>query len=355
MTALVGATGPSVYWFLTRGSGIVALILLTASVCLGIAGVVRFRSDALPRFAVADLHRNLTLLSIVFVGFHVATTVLDGFAPIGWKDAVVPFFSPYRPVWLGLGAVAFDLLLALVVTSLLRARIGLRLWRTTHWLAYASWPVALIHTLGTGSDARLGWLQAFAIMCTIAVAGSLAIRLVLSRADLALRVGAGAAAVVVLAGIVTWYRAGPGAPGWAAHSGTPTALLAHTTVESTSQARLVSLPSSFTSTFSGQVLEATAADGLVDVRIDGSLVGRLRGRLRIVLEGVPLDDGGVSMTSSGVAFAVVGSPVYEGRITGLEGTRVAAIVSSGGSSIDLQLALRLGGSTATGTLKGTAA
>ena len=97
-------------------------------------------------------------------------TVADGYTPIGLQDAVVPFISPYRPIWLGLGAIAFDLLLALVATSLLRERIGYRIWRYVHWLAYASWPVALVHALGTGSDARLGWMRWTGVACVAVVA-----------------------------------------------------------------------------------------------------------------------------------------------------------------------------------------
>src|ERR1700730_9997519 len=99
---ILAATSPSVFWYLTRGSGVVALVLLTASIVLGIVSTIRWSTSGLPRFAVAGLHRMLTLLAIVFVAVHVVTTVADGFAPIGWTDAVVPFLSPYRPVWLGL-------------------------------------------------------------------------------------------------------------------------------------------------------------------------------------------------------------------------------------------------------------
>src|SRR5947209_11020858 len=137
-------------WYLTRGSGAVALVLLTAAVALGVTMSMRVATPRWPRFALNSLHRNLTLLAIAFVGLHVVTTVLDGYAPIVLKDAIVPFASPYRPIWLGLGAVAFDLLLALVITSYLRHRIGARIWRGVHWLAYAAWPVALVHAFGTG-------------------------------------------------------------------------------------------------------------------------------------------------------------------------------------------------------------
>jgi hypothetical protein len=354
VNAVIASTGPNAYWFLTRASGVVALVLLTVSICLGIAGTVRWHTKVLPRFAVAGLHRNLTLLAIIFVGFHVATTVFDGFAPIGWKDAIVPFLSPYRPVWLGLGAVAFDLLLALVVTSLVRVRIGLRIWRATHWLAYASWPVALLHTLGTGSDARLGWLETLASVCAVAVAGALAVRLWTSRVQLGARVASAAAAAAVLLGIALWYHTGPGAHGWAARAGTPAALLAHTVVvRPAGQPKLVTIPKTFTARFAGRLDESQNGAQLVDVRIDGTLTGSVRGRLRLVLEGIPLDGGGVSMTSSGVAFAVTGSSVYEGHITDLQGTRVSARVAAGSSTIDLRLALRLGGSAVAGTLHGT--
>src|SRR5262245_46384001 len=149
-------------WYLTRGSGVVTLLLLTLSLCLGIAGTGRLKTARVPRFGIADLHRNITLLAVTFLGIHIATTVADSYAPIGLRDAFIPFVSGYRPIWLGLGALACDLLIALILTSLLRARLGLGAWRRLHWLAYACWPLALAHALGTGSDPRAGWLQVLA-------------------------------------------------------------------------------------------------------------------------------------------------------------------------------------------------
>src|SRR5437763_7060213 len=157
-------------WYLTRGTGVVSLVLLTAVVVLGVTAALRVSSERWPRFLVAGLHRNLTLLSLAFLGVHIVTTVVDSYVPVSLVDAVVPFVSAYRPIWVGLGAVAFDLLLALVATSLLRARIGARLWRAVHWLAYAAWPVALLHGLGTGSDAKAGWMIVLTAVCIGAVA-----------------------------------------------------------------------------------------------------------------------------------------------------------------------------------------
>ena len=143
-------------WYLSRASGIVTLILLTASVLLGIVTSYRWSSPDWPRFVIEFVHRNVSLLVVVFLALHVAAVVTDSFAPIGWKDAVLPFLSPYRPIWLGLGALACDLVLALVITSLLRHRLGFRTWRTVHWFAYLCWPLAVVHGLGTGSDTKLG-------------------------------------------------------------------------------------------------------------------------------------------------------------------------------------------------------
>ena len=213
-------------WYLTRGSGAVALLLLTGSLTLGVATSLRLKAPRWPRFAIAGLHRNLTLLAVVFVALHVLTTVADGYAPIGLKDAFVPFLSPYRPVWLGLGAVAFDLLLALVLTSYLRSRLGLRVWRLTHWLAYAAWPVALLHAAGTGSDARAGWLSILAAASLLAVAAAILVRVGRARGSVRLRAGAGVAALVVPLALVVWYRSGPARPGWAARAGTPKPLIA---------------------------------------------------------------------------------------------------------------------------------
>src|SRR6202034_2346352 len=166
MTGLLGAVGPSTYWYLTRSTGAVALLLLTLSVALGIAGVSRFSSPRWPRFVLDSLHRNVSLLALVFLLAHILTSVLDSFASISIADALIPFVGSYRPFWLGLGAVAFDLILAVIVTNLLRARMGFSTWRTIHWLTYASWPIALVHGFGTGSDANTALLLALSVVCS---------------------------------------------------------------------------------------------------------------------------------------------------------------------------------------------
>jgi hypothetical protein len=358
---LLAATGGSrTLWYLTRGSGAVTLALLTLSMCLGIVGMQRWRSTLVPRSAVAALHRNLTLLALVFLSVHVVTAVADTYAPIGLKDVFLPFTSQYRPLWLGLGALACDLLLALVLTSLLRARIGHRTWRLAHWLAYACWPLALVHALGTGSDPRAGWLQLLAAVSVAAVLAAVAVRLARGTAEPSARLAAAGAVLAATLLAAAWYRTGPDAHGWAARAGTPAALLRHTTAVTSQRAAAAApaLPTSFSGRLQGTISEGSDSNGLVDIHLDGSVAGGVPGELRVVLQGIPLDGGGVNMTASGVAFAARGTPLYEGQIVALEGTRVTARVASpSGQALLLSLMLQLspGSSTLTGTIHASAA
>jgi methionine sulfoxide reductase heme-binding subunit len=169
--------GPGL-WYATRAAGLVTLLLLTTSVLLGVMTAGRFSSEHWPRFLTTGLHRNISLLTCVFLALHVSTTVLDAYVPIPVAAAFVPFLSPYKAFWLGLGAVALDLLLALVVTSLVRSRLGHRSWRRVHWLAYLCWPIGLAHALGTGTDRDTTWVFALTIGCAAAVAAAATWRLV---------------------------------------------------------------------------------------------------------------------------------------------------------------------------------
>lgn len=218
--------GPSIYWYLTRASGAVALILLTASMVIGIAATGRLRAPGVPRFLVDGLHRTASLLSLVFLLIHILTAVMDSFASISLIDAVIPFVGAYRPLWLGLGAVAFDLLLAVAVTSLVRRHLGHTTWRGVHWLAYACWPVAVVHGFGTGSDVHQGWMMLIDVACIVAVLGGVVARAAIgwpenARLRLSLLGVAGAFAL----GLVVWLPSGPLGRGWARRAGTPTSLL----------------------------------------------------------------------------------------------------------------------------------
>jgi methionine sulfoxide reductase heme-binding subunit len=168
-------SGPGL-WYATRATGLVTLLLLTAAVVLGILTAGRFAGTTWPRFLTIGLHRNISLLAVVFLGLHVGTTVVDTYTSISLTDAFVPFLSSYKTVWLGLGAIACDLFLALIITSLLRQRIGHRTWRVVHWCGYVCWPVALVHAAGIGTDKTRSWVFLLTIACVAAVAVAFAAR-----------------------------------------------------------------------------------------------------------------------------------------------------------------------------------
>jgi methionine sulfoxide reductase heme-binding subunit len=164
-------------WALGRGTGITALAFMTVSVFLGIATRSGRPLLVLPRFAVADVHRFAALAGTLLVALHMALLFFDPYAQLRLVDFVVPFLGAYRPLWLGLGTLALDLLAAVVLTSLLRHRIGLRVFRTVHWATYALWPVAMAHALGNGTDTGHRWFLLFAGSCALAVGGALVWRL----------------------------------------------------------------------------------------------------------------------------------------------------------------------------------
>jgi methionine sulfoxide reductase heme-binding subunit len=160
-------------WYATRASGIVALVLLTLTMVLGLATTTRMRARHWPGFAQQELHRRISILAVVFVAIHVLTSILDTFVHIGWLAILVPFASSYSRFWVGMGTVALDLMVAVFVSSLLRSRVKPSTWRAIHWFAYGSWPVALAHTFGMGTDAGEHWVIAVGVACIVSVGAAL--------------------------------------------------------------------------------------------------------------------------------------------------------------------------------------
>jgi sulfoxide reductase heme-binding subunit YedZ len=237
MSALLAASTGSAYWYLTRSTGAVALLLLTAAVALGVLDVRLFSTPRWPRFVLDTLHRNVSLLAMAFVGVHIVTSVLDSFAPISIVDAVIPFTGSYRPFWLGLGALSFDLLLAVMITSLLRRRFGYGAWRAVHWLTYASWPIALLHGFGTGSDVKSTWLLALSVLCLLAVLAAVLARVISGwRENVRVRGAALGGAAAFSLFLALWLPGGPLGPEWARRSGTPSSLLGHSAQTKSTQA-----------------------------------------------------------------------------------------------------------------------
>ena len=167
----------TILWYTTRGAGTITLILLTLVVVLGVMSVARPASERWPRFLSTGLHRNLALMSLIFLSIHVITAVVDPFTHLGWLTVLVPFASSYRTFWLGLGTIAFDLLLAVAITSWVRNFIGHGAWRAVHWLTYAAWPIGVLHGFGTGTDAFSLLFSGIAWACCLTVAYAVVYRL----------------------------------------------------------------------------------------------------------------------------------------------------------------------------------
>jgi sulfoxide reductase heme-binding subunit YedZ len=355
MLATVGH-GSTALWYLTRATGLVSLILLSAVVVLGTVASVGWTSDRWPRFLSQSLHRNLSLFCIVLIGVHVVTTVGDGYVPIGLTDAIIPFRSAYRPIWVGLGAVAFDMLLAVAITSALRRRIGVAVWRGVHWLAYACWPIAVMHGLGSGSDPRLPGAMLVFVVCMAAVAAAVAWRLAAGWArSMTWRIGGAVTGVAVLVVITAFAAAGPLRPGWSHRAGTSSALLSQ--LSGSASASYASAPTSttpstpFETTVSGTVATSPPdQEGNAEVRLtmqpaDTSVP------LQVRIIG-PAVNGGVALHRSEVTFGQL-----SGQVTSLDGSTIGAFVTgpTGALNLTMHLSLNSGGGTLTGQLSGSAA
>jgi hypothetical protein len=292
---------------------------------------------------------------MAFLVVHIVTSLLDTFAPIRLLDVIIPFSSAYRPLWVGFGAVAFDLLVAVLITSLLRRRFGYRAWRTVHWAAYACWPFALLHGLGTGSDTKTGWMLVIVGGCVIVMIVAVVARATAGWPDHVWpRMGALAASALVPLALLVWLPSGPLAAGWAKTAGTPASLLKASSPSSSSSAPSSSTaPSSFNAQLSGTVNQGPIADGLYRVDIRLRVAGQQLSALEIRLRGHPIQGGGIQMTSSAVTLGTQSNPrLYGGQVSSLQGTSIDAQVRDGGGHT-LRLALQLQIDSTNNTAAGT--
>ena len=336
---LTAATNAKALWYLTRSTGLVALILLTATVVIGVVASVGWTTERWPRFLSQSVHRNLSLFCVGFVTLHVVTTVSDGYVPIGFADAFLPFRTPYRPIWIGLGALTFDLLLVVLVTSALRHRIGYSSWRFVHWLAYLCWPTALFHSLGSGSDSSLPFVLLVDATCTAAVLVAVAWRLITGRSfTLGRRAIAAVATVAVVLAIAVFAAVGPLRPGWSHRSGTSAALLAQlaaknagagpgsTSTTTAPPASVAGTPPSVPFTFDvtgTQTATNPDSQGNVQVTLNLQTQDGSSTPLVVVLNGSALQGGGISMSSGTAEFGGL-----HGVVTGLNGGTIETTLST---------------------------
>ncbi len=183
MSALAtSAAGSQYLWFLSRGSGMALLVLFSVVFVLGVATRLGSAPRWLARFAVAELHRTLSLFAVLLLVLHVVTAILDPYVSIGWASTALPFLSHYRTLAIGLGTLAVDLGAAVLLTSLVRTRLSYGAWRAVHWLAYLAWPVAFVHSLTAGNDLHIWWV-ALAECASAGMVATAVIARLLTRRD----------------------------------------------------------------------------------------------------------------------------------------------------------------------------
>jgi hypothetical protein len=266
-------------------------------------------------------------------------------------------------LWLGLGTIASDLLVALVLTSLVRRRLGYRVWRGVHWFAYACWPVALMHGIGAGSDTKSTWMLVLTLACVVSVLIALAARLVAPDTPARVRIGAAGAAVLAAVALGIWLPQGPLARGWAKRAGTPEGVLAAFAPRAPARPparraparRPDALARPFSATLAGSVRNGVSAGGIGVADLRMRLQGGASGVLRIRLGGRSLPGGGLQMDRSAVTLGPRRDPArYSGRIEVLRDNVLRALVgSSEGRAIRLTVDLSLGGTAVSGHVRGT--
>ncbi len=143
------------WWLASRSAGIVAYLLLSVAVIAGLAMALRIGPVRVLRIT----HERVALLALGAVAAHGLLLLGDPWLRPGITGILVPFTNGYRPVWTGLGILAAYLAAALALTFYVRARLGVRRWRTAHRLIPVAWAMAAIHVIGAGSDAGSLWLQ----------------------------------------------------------------------------------------------------------------------------------------------------------------------------------------------------
>lgn len=158
-------------WYVARAGGVVAYLLLTFTLCIGMGLAGRARVPGFPRVAVNDLHRFAGILTGSFIAIHIGAVLLDSYVHFTVPQVLVPLASGYRSVAVAFGIVAAELLVALAVTNRLRKVLPRRVWRRAHYLNFIVWASATIHGITAGTDNSTMWLMATYVAAIATVGG----------------------------------------------------------------------------------------------------------------------------------------------------------------------------------------
>jgi sulfoxide reductase heme-binding subunit YedZ len=202
----VHLTSSSIDWYAARAAGVAAYVILTAVLVLGLTMAGKKNFPRWPKFAVEDVHRFGGLLVGTFVSIHVLTIAIDSYLPFSIGSLMIPFLSPYKPLWVALGIVAAELLLALAVTNHYRDLLSYAFWRRAHYVNFAVWAAVVLHGLGSGTDRASAWFIALYATGAAVVAGATAWRITRVRRPRWGVVAPAASALIVAVAVVGLAR-----------------------------------------------------------------------------------------------------------------------------------------------------
>jgi DMSO/TMAO reductase YedYZ heme-binding membrane subunit len=308
----------AITWDAARASGFVAYALLTASVSVGLALSLGWRSPRWPRFVTNETHRFVTLLALIFTGLHTLSVAIDPFIRFGLPEILVPFASHYRPMWIAMGIVGTYLLVAVYASEWVRPRVGYAWWRRFHTLSFLVYVLATLHGLGTGSDSRTPWALVVYGASVVLVGALLTMRLLPSPPAVA-RPVVTALCAVALAGGILWAWSGPLQPGWneVANNGNGSGGVATGDVTGSSGPAA----SGFSVAFSGSVSESEA-NGNETLVLDATLDGSPGGSFELTLAGS--DDGQSSRASGELVLQTSAGLACSGPVAETGGTALSS-------------------------------
>ncbi|MBX5466700.1 MAG: ferric reductase-like transmembrane domain-containing protein [Firmicutes bacterium] len=317
-------------WILARAGGITAYALLTLAVVFGLLLSLRWQSpQRWPRMLNDDLHQRLLLWSGLFTALHILTVWIDPFTAFTAVEIWVPGASHYRPLWMALGVVAFDLGAVVALSTWLRPHIGFRWWRRIHYATFLIWALATVHGLGTGSDTATGWMAVMYAAAAAAVLGLTGWRVVQAG-----RGGFGPVGIALLAllglGGTTWAATGPFRPGWnqVANNGHGNGSRLPPVAVPPAASPSWSLPLEFATTGTAT---ANVEPGDSAVSFTFSLPSPVDATLTLVLQGQPAPDGWVVTGGSAALGPDAQHLVYRGPVAVREGGLEAVLTGPDGS------------------------
>jgi sulfoxide reductase heme-binding subunit YedZ len=150
-------TSSKAYWFISRSSGVLAYMLLTLGVMWGLVQSGAILRPTIPPLLAFGLHSFLNWASLAMTALHALILLGDNYIKLTLADLVIPFTSPYRPLFVGLGVLAFYLMFLLALSFYARRQLGQKTFRTLHYASYLTYLLVTWHSLGAGSDSHLLW------------------------------------------------------------------------------------------------------------------------------------------------------------------------------------------------------